>query len=145
MHFAGDESLRSVRLFKSTGKPVNVSRNAEETETETEYDSSNPAPEPNAYPFPVVAPRADEPPTFEIDWSQSSSIPTENVDMYANVHTETLLLPKTGPPMMRGAVLVRNLGEPSLCALQFYRAHFNCSFCERCCSSFYSGQLEYDF
>ena len=41
VHFAGEESLRTVRVFNASGKPLNVSKQqaADETETETEYDS----------------------------------------------------------------------------------------------------------
>jgi hypothetical protein len=47
VHFAeSDDGLESVRVYKLTGKPANISRPAgEETETETEA-------EPSAFPFP---------------------------------------------------------------------------------------------
>ena len=43
VHFAGDESLKTVHVFDVSGKPVNGSKQqaADETETETEYDSSS--------------------------------------------------------------------------------------------------------
>lgn len=113
VHFAGDDTLRTVRVFNSSGKPVNVSRaaNAEETETETEYDSSNPAgPEPSSYPFPS-APSPPREVGFELDPAKTSAIPSPDPPLYANVHLETLILPRIAPPILRGSVLVRNIGE----------------------------------
>lgn len=115
VHFAGDEKLRSVRVFNKEGKPVNVNKtNAEETETETEYDSSNPnGMEPSAFPFPrqfhsvPVVEEID----FELETEASSPIPTSMPSPYANVHVETLVLPRGCPPVLRGSVIVRNVGE----------------------------------
>ncbi|KAL5495117.1 hypothetical protein ACEPAI_579 [Sanghuangporus weigelae] len=121
VHFAGDDALRSVRVFNSSGRPVNVSRatNAEETETETEYDSSNPTgPEPSSYPFPSI-PSPPRELGFELDSTTTSAIPTYNPPMYANVHVETLVLPRTSPPILRGSVIVRNLAFTKDVAVRF--------------------------
>ncbi|EJD03811.1 uncharacterized protein FOMMEDRAFT_27679 [Fomitiporia mediterranea MF3/22] len=120
VHFAGDDTLRSVRVFNSSGKPVNVSRtNAEETETETEYDSSNAAAiDRSGYPFPRTA----SPPQdmgFELDSNTTSAIPTANPRMYANVHMETLVLPRSSPPVLRGSVVVRNIAFAKEVAVRF--------------------------
>ncbi|KAI5120852.1 hypothetical protein M0805_007039 [Coniferiporia weirii] len=121
VHFAGDDTLRSVKLFNSSGKPVNVSRaNSDETETETEYDSSNPAAEQNGYPFPSLASSAAPEETgFELDSKLSSQIPTVGPPSYANVHMETLILPQTGSPLMRGSIVVRNVAFAKEVAVRF--------------------------
>ena len=51
VHFAGDKSLRIVRVFNASGKPINGSKQqaADETETETEYDSSSVPNEPTSF------------------------------------------------------------------------------------------------
>ena len=112
VHFAGDESLRSVKFFNSSSKPANVSRtNADDTETETEYDSSSaPVETTNGFPFPrtvVTSGRSG----FCLDNEASSPIPPANPPAYANVYIETLVLPRDGPPVLHGSTLVRNIGK----------------------------------
>ena len=120
VHFAEKDALQMVRLFNSSGKPVSVSRTAaaaaaaDETETETEYDSSNATSEMRGYPFPSLANL-----TFEVDKDKSSPIPPPNPPEYTNVHLETLNLPSSGPPMLRGSILVRNLSYSKDVAVRF--------------------------
>ena len=51
VHFAGEESLRTVRVFNASGKPVNGSKQQaeDETETESEYDPSSVPNEPTSF------------------------------------------------------------------------------------------------
>lgn len=112
VHFAGDETLRSVKLFNSSSKPANVSRtNADDTETETEYDSTA-ALETNGYPFPRTS-LSSETFGFGLDSQSSSPIPAVNPPSRVNVYAETLVLPRDCPPVLHGSILVRNLGKGS--------------------------------
>lgn len=124
VHFAGEESLRSVRVFSSSGKPVSVSKtgqSADETETETEYDSSSVPNEPSSYPFPnmVSSTSSDAEPIFELDTIKSSPVPSPDPPRYVNVHFETALIPKSRPPMLRGSILVRNIAFTKDVAVRF--------------------------
>ncbi|KAI0066386.1 hypothetical protein BV25DRAFT_1820308 [Artomyces pyxidatus] len=95
-----DEGLESVRLFRRTGKPQAVSKNtADDTETETETEHSG-------YPFPVMH-GSPLPPLTEI--ASADPVPSEHPSPYANIHVESISLPPSRPPVLRGTVLVRNL------------------------------------
>ena len=121
MHFAEkDSGLETIRVFNRTGKPASLSKPpGEETETETEAESSS-------YPFPVlstspIASTASAMLLHEIDNSveRSSPVPKPNPSPYANVFLETLALPRTRPPTLRGTVLVRNIAFEKVVAVRF--------------------------
>ena len=108
-----------MRVFNSAGKPVSVSKaNPEETETDTDYDSSARG---NGGPHHLATSVTSSSlnPTFRIDESQSSRIPSPNPPKTANLHLETVILPQTSPPMLRGSVLVRNLAFSKEVAIRF--------------------------
>ncbi|KAI0370461.1 hypothetical protein BV20DRAFT_979604 [Pilatotrama ljubarskyi] len=120
VHFAEkDSGLETVRVYNRTGKPASLSKPpGEETETETEAESS--------FPFPLLPTSpvsATPPPTLihEIDPSidRTHPIPKPNPSPYANVFLETLALPRTRPPTLRGTVLVRNLSFEKTVAVRF--------------------------
>ncbi|KAI8981346.1 hypothetical protein BD414DRAFT_387468, partial [Trametes punicea] len=120
VHFADkDSGLETVRVYNRSGKPASLSKPpGEETETETEAESS--------YPFPLLpsSPITATPaPTliYEIDSSteRTHPIPKPNPSPYANVFLETLALPRTRPPTLRGTVLVRNLAFEKTVAVRF--------------------------
>lgn len=133
VHFAEkDAGLESVRLFKSTGKPASVSKpSGEETETETEAE--------NSYPFPLLSPNSSLFPSSSISMAGSSGNPHKNQILHeidstpgisstvpnpspcstANVFVETVTLPRTRPPTLRGTVLVKNLAFEKHVAVRF--------------------------
>ncbi|THH05748.1 hypothetical protein EW145_g4576 [Phellinidium pouzarii] len=114
-----------VKVFNSSGKPVNVSRaNSDETETETEYDSSNPVAEQPGLPSPSPSVVTEEA-AFELDPKVSSQIPATIPPAYANVHVESLILPKTRPPMLHGSILVRNVAFTKEIAIRFTCDNWN--------------------
>ncbi|KZT73403.1 carbohydrate-binding module family 21 protein [Daedalea quercina L-15889] len=119
VHFAEkDSGLETVRVFSRSGKPASLSKPpGEETETETEAESSSMGP--NSFPFPSLA--SNDSPLHEIDTnpSRTSAVPAPDPDPYANVHLETLTLPRTRPPALRGTVLVRNLHFEKRVAVRF--------------------------
>jgi hypothetical protein len=116
VHFAeSDDGLESVRVYKLTGKPANISRPAgEETETETEA-------EPSAFPFPRSpgpSPLAAQSSLPVIDHDQSTPLPnTSNPN--ANIYIETLSLPRSRPAALYGSILVRNVAFEKQVALRF--------------------------
>ncbi|PSR74275.1 hypothetical protein PHLCEN_2v9970, partial [Hermanssonia centrifuga] len=123
VHFADkDAGLETVRLFNRSGKPASLSKPpGDETETETEAES---------YPFPLFssAPSSSSYSSsnssqliHEIDATPgaTSPIPSHNPSAYANVHVETVTLPRTRPPTLRGTVLVRNLAFEKRVAVRF--------------------------
>ncbi|KZT02051.1 carbohydrate-binding module family 21 protein [Laetiporus sulphureus 93-53] len=115
VHFAEkDAGLETVRVFNRSGKPASLSKPpGEETETETEAESSSYVR--NSFPFPSFAAAhahtRDELPLHEIDPSpdRTNLVPAPNPSPYANIYLETLALPRTRPPALRGTVLVRNI------------------------------------
>lgn len=116
VHFAeSDDGLESVRVYKLTGKPANISRPAgEETETETEA-------EPSAYPFP----QSPAPPPLPvqsllpvIDTDRSTILPNAS-NPNANIYIESLSLPKSRPAAIYGSALVRNIAFEKQVALRF--------------------------
>ncbi|KAI0829006.1 hypothetical protein BC628DRAFT_1315760 [Trametes gibbosa] len=118
VHFAEkDSGLETVRVYHRTGKPASLSKPpGEETETETEAESS--------FPFPLLpsSPVSAAPTLMhEIDPSveRTNPIPKANPSPYANVFLETLALPRTRPPTLRGTVLVRNLAFEKVVAVRF--------------------------
>ncbi|KAH9854316.1 hypothetical protein C2E23DRAFT_875289 [Lenzites betulinus] len=118
VHFAEkDSGLETVRVYNRTGKPASLSKPpGEETETETEAESS--------FPFPLLpsSPLTTAPTLMhEIDPSAERTypIPKANPSPYANVFLETLALPRTRPPTLRGTVLVRNLAFEKVVAVRF--------------------------
>ncbi|TDL28106.1 hypothetical protein BD410DRAFT_344783 [Rickenella mellea] len=119
VHFAEKDALQSVRLYDKSGKPASLSKAAgEETETETEYDSSNPAAgSTSSYPFPVLPAGMDL--TFELQPEHTSPVPAIDPPEYANVHLETLVLPRGSPPVLRGSVVVRNIAFAKEVAVRF--------------------------
>ncbi|PIL31271.1 hypothetical protein GSI_05969 [Ganoderma sinense ZZ0214-1] len=121
VHFAEkDSGLETIRVFNRTGKPASLSKPpGEETETETEAESSS-------YPFPVlsttpIASTASATLLHEIDSGagRTSAVPKSNPSPYANVFLETLALPRTRPPTLRGTVLVRNIAFEKVVAVRF--------------------------
>ncbi|KAI0065812.1 hypothetical protein BV25DRAFT_1597059 [Artomyces pyxidatus] len=103
-----ESGLESVRTFKRTGRPAAllVSSAAEDTETETE-------PECVAHPFPSTA-------IFPvIDSSRSSPVPAPNPQPDAHIIVESLTLPPTHPPTLRGTVLVRNVAFEKRVTVRF--------------------------
>ncbi|KAI0673882.1 hypothetical protein C8Q78DRAFT_1068106 [Trametes maxima] len=120
VHFAEkDSGLETVRVYNRAGKPASLSKPPEEeTETETEAE--------NSFPFPLLpsSPVGPAPATtlvHEIDSSteRTHPIPKPNPSPYANVFLETLALPRTRPPTLRGTVLVRNLSFEKTVAVRF--------------------------
>jgi len=99
-----DDGLKSVRLFRRAGEPVSVSQPTSDTETETE-------PEPAGFPFPHVSPNNFGPSAFSSlsEIAECSPVPAPNPSPYANVHLESVTLPPTRPPVLRGTILVRNI------------------------------------
>ena len=82
VHFAGDESLWTVRIFNASGKPINGSKQqaADETGTETEYDSSSVPNEPTSFPFLIMGLSSNESdPAFQLDSMRCSSVPSTNL------------------------------------------------------------------
>ena len=82
VHFAGNESLRTVRVFNAFGKPVNGSKQqaADETETETEYDSPSVPNELTSFPLPIMSLSSNESdPAFQLDSMRCSSVPSTNL------------------------------------------------------------------
>lgn len=118
VHFAEkDSGLETVRVFSRSGKPASLSKPpGEETETETEAESSSMGQ--NSFPFPSLS---NDTPVHEIDTnpSRTSAIPAPEPSPYANVHLETLTLPRTRPPALRGTVLVRNMHFEKRVAVRF--------------------------
>lgn len=118
VHFAEkDAGLESVRVFSRSGKPASLSKPpGEETETETEAEGSSIGQ--NSFPFPSVS---SDSPLHEIDPSPSrtSAIPARDPSPYANVHLETLSLPRTRSLALRGTVLVRNIHFEKRVAVRF--------------------------
>ncbi|KAI0694456.1 hypothetical protein BC835DRAFT_1010220 [Cytidiella melzeri] len=133
VHFAEkDAGLEMVKVFTKGGKPASLSKpSGEETETETEAES---------YPFPLFSPssqgmfsssplatagssgaRPSQQLLHEIDTSTAvtSSIPNPCPSPLANVFLETVTLPRTRPPTLRGTVIVRNLAFEKHVAVRF--------------------------
>lgn len=107
-------------MFSRSGKPASLSKpSGEETETETEAEGPNVSSGSNSFPFPSIA--SAELPLYEIDTSsgRTSSVPVPMPSPYANVHLETLALPRTRPPALRGTVLVRNIAFEKRVAVRF--------------------------
>lgn len=132
VHFA-ENGLESVRLFNRTGKPSSVSKPpGDETETETEAENSNAERGVGSFPFPSLSPSSlglsvpsssssSQNIVHEIDTSphMTSIIPSPSPPSAANVHLETVTLPRTRPPTLRGTVLVRNLAFEKNVAVRF--------------------------
>ncbi|CDO74423.1 Carbohydrate-Binding Module Family 21 protein [Trametes cinnabarina] len=120
VHFADkDSGLETVRVYNRSGKPASLSKPpGEETETETEAESSFPFP---LLPSSPVSPNTATTLIYEIDPSaeRTHPIPKPNPSPYANVFLETLALPRTRPPTLRGTVLVRNLSFEKTVAVRF--------------------------
>ncbi|KIP02125.1 carbohydrate-binding module family 21 protein, partial [Phlebiopsis gigantea 11061_1 CR5-6] len=119
VHFAErDADLATVRVYSRTGKPASLSKPAgEETETETEAE----------YPFPTLLAAGSFSAALaspsrsggaspsqllhEVDPAPgvTSAIPNLEPAAGANIFLETVTLPRTRPPTLRGTVLVRNI------------------------------------
>ena len=120
VHFAEkDSGLETIRVFNRTGKPASLSKPpGDETETETEAESS--------FPFPILpssssSSAASATLVHELDTNpeRTNPVPKPNPSPYANVFLETLALPKTRPPTLRGTVLVRNVAFEKTVAVRF--------------------------
>lgn len=129
VHFA-ESGLESVRLFNRTGKPMSVSKPpGDETETETEAENSTADRGTGSFPFPLspsasslgLSVPASQNFVHEIDTApqKSSVIPAPSPSPLANVHLETVTLPRTRPPTLRGTVLVRNVAFEKNVAVRF--------------------------
>ena len=129
VHFA-ESGLESVRLFNRSGKPMSVSKPpGDETETETEAENSNAERGISSFPFPSLSssslglsvPSSSQNIVHEIDPAphMTSAIPAPSPPPLANVHLETVTLPRTRPPTLRGTVLVRNLSYEKNVAVRF--------------------------
>ncbi|TBU38906.1 hypothetical protein BD309DRAFT_902684 [Dichomitus squalens] len=122
VHFAEkDSGLETVRVYNRAGKPASLSKPpGDETETETEAES-------NSFPFPVLpashvsSSASSTTLLHEIDSNaeRTSPVPKLNPSPYANVFLETLTLPKTRPPTLRGTILVRNVAFEKTVAVRF--------------------------
>ncbi|KAH9932136.1 uncharacterized protein BXZ73DRAFT_90052 [Epithele typhae] len=121
VHFAEkDEGLETVRVYNRTGKPASLSKPpGEETETETELENSS------SFPFPILPSSLSSTSSaalvHEIDpaLNRTNPIPKSNPSPYANVFLETLSLPKTRPPTLRGTILARNVSFEKTVAVRF--------------------------
>jgi hypothetical protein len=134
VHFAEkDGGLESVRVFSRSAKPVSITTGCEDTETETE-------PEPNhivshasryndAYPFPRI-PSSLIPSfpsssrlIFELDGSNTSSVPSPRLSPYAHVHLESVVLrhdvASNRAPALTGTLVVRNIAYQKHVAVRF--------------------------
>ena len=81
VHFAGDKSLRTVRVFNAFGKPVNGSKQqaVDEIKMETEYDLSSVPNEPTSFPLLIMGLSSNESdPAFQLDSMRCSSVPSTN-------------------------------------------------------------------
>ncbi|KAI0789543.1 hypothetical protein C8Q75DRAFT_807169 [Abortiporus biennis] len=126
VHFADKGSgLESVRVFNRSGKPASLSKPpGDETETETEAENSTSS---RGYPFPSLPSSAgagassNQPIIHEIDPApgKTSPVPHPNPPLTANIHLETITLPRTRPPTLRGTVLVKNLAYEKNVAVRF--------------------------
>lgn len=120
VHFKDQaEGLVSVRLFRRTGRPTAVSSpaNPDDTETETEAEhASN-----SAFPFPRLPSSLSHAPLAEIDsdLARTSAIPAPSPDLYANIHLESISLPPSRPPILRGTALVRNISFEKQVGVRF--------------------------
>lgn len=112
VHFH-DDKLATVRVFRSTGRPRSVSTNELDTETETEA-------EPAAYPFPRTAPQTAQA-LMDIDPSsaRTSQIPAPHPSQDAHILIESISLPPSRPPVLRGTVLVRNVSFEKRVCIRF--------------------------
>ena len=82
VHFAGNESLRTVRVFNAFGKMVNGPKQqaADETGPETEYDSPSVPNELTNFPLPIMSLSSNESdPAFQLDSMRCSSVPSTNL------------------------------------------------------------------
>ncbi|CAL1694777.1 unnamed protein product [Somion occarium] len=127
VHFAGeddnDSSLVSVRVFNRSGKPASLSKPpGDDTETETEAENG-PSSAPSSYPFPSFADSSPLSQSILHEINQSpaatSPVPQPNPSLSDNVFLETITLPRTRPPTLRGTVLVRNLAFEKTVAVRF--------------------------
>ena len=85
VHFAGDESLRTVCIFNVSGKPINGSKQqaADETGMETEYDLFNVPNEPTSFPLLIMGLSSNESdPAFQLNSMRCSSVPSTNPPVY---------------------------------------------------------------
>ncbi|KAG8907863.1 hypothetical protein FRC01_007547, partial [Tulasnella sp. 417] len=126
VHFASEKSvLESVVVFSKGARPRSLSNpGGYDTETETEgYDST--AGSGGRYPFPAmpkneVVPLLDEAVSSEVPMKRALGSNGFGVnDERHFVYLETVMLPSTRPPTLRGSVLVRNVAFQKRVAVRF--------------------------
>lgn len=121
-----DAGLESVKLFHRTGKPASLSKPpGDETETETEAEASTSYFHPSHSSLGGGGSSGSSSSSLglvhEIDYTPglTSTIPHPSPSPYANVHLESLTLPRTRPPTLRGTVLVRNVAFEKSVVVRF--------------------------
>ncbi|KAG8962893.1 Protein phosphatase 1 regulatory subunit 3D [Tulasnella sp. 425] len=125
VHFASEKSvLESVVVFSKGARPRSLSNpGGYDTETETEgYDSTAGS---GRYPFPAmpkneVVPLLDEAASSEVPMKRALGSNGYGVsDERHYVYLETIMLPGTRPPTLRGSILVRNVAFQKRVAVRF--------------------------
>lgn len=107
VHFREEDDLEEVRVYNRAGRPANLLwKDAADTETETEAENAFPFPRtPRCLPSGVPVTTDSDVLSFDMDAvPRSSAVPRPCPDMYANVHLESLSLPKTRPAAVRGTL-----------------------------------------
>jgi hypothetical protein len=155
VHFREEDEIEEVRLYNRAGRPANLlNKPAEETETETEAEGAFPFPRTGspASPSGVPAPTPQNTLAFDMDMApgQTSQVPRPGADMYANVHLESLSLPKIRPAAIRGTtphsldkirVCMLTQCLPCLCRI---RSGSERGLREECCCALHVRQLADD-
>ncbi|KAG8940731.1 hypothetical protein FRC04_005055 [Tulasnella sp. 424] len=126
VHFASEKSvLESVVVFSKGARPQSLSNpDGYDSESETEgYDA--PVGSGSRYPFPAmpkneIVPKLDEAVSSEVPMKRALSSNGYGVsDERHFVYLETIVLPATRPPTLRGSVLVRDVAFQKRVAVKF--------------------------